>query len=328
MPGRRIERALGVLGLLGILAAVAWVAEGVRERYYPRMYRVVAFFEDARGIAEGTPVRIAGVRAGWVLGIVPPGFPAPRVAHDFTGLTDAERESRVKIVLGIFEDINLNTHRVRVASMGLIQERYLAVDVGVEPTVPRDGAAVLGELDVSLDTVGDSARRVQAIFGDTDLIRRFSVFGDELKGLLGGFDRVVTRVPDVLRRAKESIGVVAGDAGTLVERSSDAIERTRGTVAPIADDVTRAREQVDRIRGHFEAISTSAREIKAGIDAGRGTIGRLAHDATLSESLEGVSEAKTKLAYDSSRTPPMSPSTRKLLKIAKAVLFFLEPGDK
>lgn len=328
MASSRAERVLGVLVVISAAAILWWMAEGVRDRYWPEMYRVVAYFEDARGIADGTPIRIAGVRAGWVLEIIPPGFDAPEPLHDLSGLRDEEKRERVKVILGIFDHIRIRTHKVRVAAMGLIQERYLAIDVGHEAPVPREGAALLGELDVSLDSVGDAAKRVQAIFSDADLLQRVGRFGDEMKGLLGGFERVVRRGPDVIQRARGTFRVLGEDATSMVEASTDAMSRTQANTEGISDQFAESRARIDRIRAEFAAISEASREMEERLKAGRGNLGRFASDPSLSESLEGVSQATTRLAYDRSRSEPMSKGTRSLLKVARSVFWFLEPSDK
>jgi len=324
----RTERILGLLVLIGVAAFLWSAAEAIYERYWPKVYRVVAYFEDARGLAEGTPIRIAGVRAGWVIEIIPPGFEAPEPTFDYTGLPDAEKRERVKIVLGILDPIRIRTHKVRVASMGLIQERYLAIDVGHEDPLPREGAAVLGELDVSLDSVGDAARRVQAIFSDTELQQRIGRFSDEMRGLLGGFNRVVARGPDTLKRAQGTFRVLGGDTTAMIEASSDAIARTQANTEGISDQFGETRDRIDRVRAEFEALSEAAREMQAHVKSGKGNLGRFASDPALPQSFDGVSGAKTKLAYDRSKSEPMSTGTRSLLKAAKAILFFLEPSDK
>ncbi|MEK7867263.1 MAG: MlaD family protein [Planctomycetota bacterium] len=328
MASSRAERVLGVLVVIGVVAALWSAVEAIHDRYWPKVYRVVAYFEDARGIAEGTPIRIAGVRAGWVLEIIPPGFDAPAPTFDLTGLPDAEKQKRVKIVLGILDPIRIHTHKVRVASMGLIQERYLAIDVGHEDPVPRSGAAVLGELDVSLDSVGDAARNVQGIFSDSELQQRIGRFGDEMKGLIGGFNRIVERGPDALKRAQGTFRVVGDDANAMIEASSDAIARTQANSAGISDQFGVTRERIERVRSEFQALSEAAKEMQGHVESGKGNLGRFASDPSLSESIEGVSGAKTKLAYDRSKSEPMSKGTRSLLKAAKAILFFLEPSDK
>ncbi len=331
MPHTRAEKWLGVGAFLAIVA-LAWMwIDSLRDRYAPRMYRVTAYFTDARGIAEGTPIRIAGVRAGWVVELIPPRFEAPSTTgprFDYTRLSAEEKHERVKIVLGILNHIRLRTHKVRVASMGLIQERYLAIDVGQELPVERTGAEVLGELDVSLDTVGDAARRVQAIFGDTELQRRIGGFSENLTGLLNGFDRIVKLGPDALKRAQGTLHTVGTDASSMIEATQDAGTRTQANLDGRSDDLERSKAQIDAIRGHFDALSAAATELEGRIADGKGDLGKFACDRRLADSLAAAGGAKTKLAYDRSRTPPPSKSTRTLLKIAKSVLFFLEPKDK
>lgn len=328
MVTSRTERLLGTFVLVGAIAIVWWIVEGVRERYWPKMYRVMAYFEDARGIAEGTPVRIAGVRAGWVVGIIPPGFEAPEPLHDLSGLSDDQKRERVKIVFGIFDHVNIRTHKVRVAAMGLMQERYLAIDVGDAHPVPHEGAALLGEIDVSLDGVSEAAKRVQAVFSDPDLLQRIGRFADEMKGLIRGFERVVERGPDVLRRTQRIVRTLGDDATSMIEASSDAIARTEATAEGLPDSFDVYRERIDRIRAEFNAISEAAREMREHMSAGRGNLARFSSDPALSDSLEGVAGAQRMLAYDRSRSKPMSKGTRTLLKVAKAFFFFLEPSDK
>jgi len=120
---KKIEMIVGVFVLVGILS-VTWLAVqlGGVGGVGTKGYELIAIFDDAGGVREGSDVLLAGVIVGKV-----------------TSVTLKDNEEAL-MILNVSKDVNITSDAsVSVRTKGLIGEKFVRVNQGIEEDYLVDG---------------------------------------------------------------------------------------------------------------------------------------------------------------------------------------------
>ncbi|HET7712823.1 MAG TPA: MlaD family protein, partial [Thermoanaerobaculia bacterium] len=295
---------LGVF-MIVVLAIVAFFILKIEDLNFGRdKYReLTAYFDNAAGLEDGSTVRIAGVRKGRVMDVT------------------AEPSGRAKVVMEIEDDVPLHTDAsARVASMGLLGEKYIEIDPG-SPNLPVDNREVVvlrGTEPASFDDVTNQvaaiAADVKAITGSLRTVMAGQKGEQRLEDIVENVHTITGQVRDLIAANRSNVDATMANARALsahlrteIPRLAASIDRVAnavgGTVTENREDV---RHIVDNLRGLSRDLRTTAdnlNDITGRVRSGEGSVGKLfysdeAHDkltSALTSVESGVTELKNTL---------------------------------
>lgn len=316
---RNVSNAVkvGVLVLLAALGAYLMYREVEERSSGQEDYRVFAIFQDAQGLVEKSRVQIAGINVGYIEAIsLETGDGGVSLAR-----VDIRVRKGVKLYAGTGPTAE-NGATIQKRMTSLLGEFALVITPGsgrAETVLPDGGRIphVLGEgsLFGVINQVGDVLGDVGTIARELKLVaeqlsRTFGTQegGDQMRQALtdlaqtaAGVNRIVEENGILINRTLNNVeGITAEGAPeirhiladtraitesvrTLVEGNAAGVGSAVGEIRTAIASLGSAAERLDRTLGHAENVAQA-------IDEGEGTVGRLIHDDTLIDEVEGVAE--------------------------------------
>ncbi len=302
-PRRRLRVGLFTAGLIVLLAA-AILLLGKKQRLFVRQVRYETRFEHVGGLVPGAPVWLNGVVVGSVDEVTLPPDPTQRqILVSF--LVDAEMARRVRA-----------DSRVRIATLGLLGDRYLEVTSGstsqpklregseVQSVEPTDVAAVLsqgGDVVTNVLAISSSLRNIlERVDKGEGLIGELTTGQASSRQALTNLSSVLEQLDGVLRDVRQGHGVIgklltddkmesqlvedlAGMASAgrrVAEALATDLERQDSVVAALLRD-PEGRARVERVLDQTGQAAQSFALVGKELSEGNGTLGRLLTDQEL-----------------------------------------------
>ncbi len=276
------EISVGVLVLAAIVIFVGgllWLTS--RSLFGSGEIGTVARFESVKGVTEGDPVQISGVRVGRVLSV------------------ELEGVGNVLVRMAVRD-----THRPRtdasaaVRSLDFLGARYIEYNPGTSDDFLAEGEFIDGEPETDFagaaTAIGDRASEF--------LLRSQELLVEDVRPTLHSVQRSL----DVIARLAE--GPVVNDLRATLAQMRVVGERLDSTLANPAID--RSISQMDEIAESLQemadglAMTTqSMGQILQKIDNNEGTLGRMVNDPALADDLSAVL-AELKLLLEDLRERP------------------------
>ena len=257
-----LETRLGIFFALALVVAFIVLEVVGGFDFFKRGRHLHARFENVQELKEGDPVKMAGVEVGRVSRI------------------ELERD-RVKVTMKIHENAAVKTDSTAMIRFaGLMGQNFVFLDFGsADAPLAADGAILttkeqgdLNSLMVKLESVAGGVENLTKSFG-----------GDNISNLLGPFT-------DFLKQNSPVLTAMFGNMKTI----SDQVARGQGTVGKLIQDETLyvttlttisnlqdTTTQIELTIADARAAITKANSIVDQINAGQGTLGKLAKDDTL-----------------------------------------------
>jgi phospholipid/cholesterol/gamma-HCH transport system substrate-binding protein len=277
---REVRIGAAVTGFLFAALSVFWVQRG--RNPFAEAYQLVLFVEDAKGLEEGAPVSLSGLRVGEVrdVSVLPPGSPLR------TRYADGLRGMNIRIVLQVGERYReeiTDRSLARIGSLGVSGARYVRIEkgpVGGRSLTSGGRLRVGPTLDVEqlLARSTEILNRIESLNANAEEVRRKMREGG---GTLGRFMADPTD-----NQVAENIEVMNLGAARVMR----AIDQGGGTL-PLE-------RRTRRIRSNVEAFQSSVGAIRRRFEEGQGTLPRLTGDSALLAALarlEGKAAAVSQL---------------------------------
>lgn len=254
-----VKVGLFALVALVLLALMVLRIEDVPVFGGPRR-SLVAEFASVAGLDDKATVRIAGVRVGRV-----------------DGITLEDRRARVRLALEDAVELTEGTS-ARIASLGLLGEKYVVLEPGPEGAPPLpEGAVISGYAPPTIE----------------ETLAKFGALGDSLGGLGGGGD---------LDRLISNLAAMSTEIRSLVESNRGQIEATLANVASfsgtLARELPRLTGQVETVLVRMDAtlaqLDRTVGESRPDVQATAANLRRLTEDARVS--VENLNEVTGRLA--------------------------------
>lgn len=315
MDERKLELRLGIFVTVGLTVFCGVVIYFLKEGAFLNTYRVTAYFEDVTGVDQKSPVQMGGVKIGKVERIDPPlkedieaARAQPGVAMtdqeikeaeergDYSHLTEGQKRARIRVVLQIEPSYRIRSRTVRIASKGLIGDKFLEFKL-TEPGfsgdhIPTDGTGeVEGETPTSQEELLKGVQKTLEFFGDPALKERVNNFLDEATTLFRKGQPVLDDTDKLLQNVDKTVTTLGDDAHTMMGSLTDQVARTSDTLNEFMLSFDPTREKLNRNLDELEKSLVSFRGVVDDIRAGRGSIGRLYRDEELYERLVSVADA-------------------------------------
>jgi phospholipid/cholesterol/gamma-HCH transport system substrate-binding protein len=287
---------VGLLVLVTLAASIAayrFVDEGAQG---DRGYHVYAIFDDVQGLVPKSRVLIAGIPVGTIESI--------RLEGD-----------KARVDLRIQEDVKLYKNaRVAQRSASLLGESLLVILPGGPPAPEvEDGdqlatAAPAAKTEDVIATVGEIAESVKKVSAQLERSFGTDEAGDKMASALKNLTEALEAVNRTIRANEEAVGhtvanieSITSDAAPKIERILTHIEQvTRDINTVISANAQGLERGLGRVDGTIASIEQAAKDLESVMKdvkqvtertaRGEGTLGRLTHDETLINEVEGVVE--------------------------------------
>ena len=285
---RRSAIQVGIMGLLALvllLGGVVWVKE---YRVGERKTTYTARFQEVGNLAVGDPVSVRGVRKGAV--------------------TDVELEDRsVRVEFEMDRDVTLHPDAVlRVANIGFLGEKFLALDPGVAP----------GKYDPRKPLPGRFQSGVpEVISGAGDLLVEATELSSRLNVMLDAIDpSTVERTSKNMEKASRSLSTALGDnredLRTAILDFKAAAKDFRTIASTNKEQVTTSLQNFDqasrKLSGLADQLSTTANSLQrvlARVESKEGSLGRAIADSSLYIEMHETLHNTNELVKDIRKNP-------------------------
>jgi ABC-type transporter Mla subunit MlaD len=301
----RTEVLVGIFVFVGFLL-LAWLILFFREsdESYRETYDLTVAFNDAAGIIEGTPVKLAGAPVGKVSGVpkLEPGL-APRV----------------RVPLAIARNRQLPRNAVfRIESATLLGDKVITITIPDNPseeilkkgdTINGSGAAGFEALQKNVLATARDARLLMSEARES--LTKFDTTLTDVRTITGTLDETVTQLNDgvlseqniaslnrALRNVEDaSVGArnASGDFGSTLTEARQAmqeltilsnqaeqtfqnIDRQLAEIGPAVQDVPETMSAIRRAADRAEGAIGEAEKTFSGINEGDGLAGTLTND--------------------------------------------------
>lgn len=252
-----------------VLGVLIWNIEGINPFTKNDKQRVDAVFDSVAGLDDKASVRVAGVRVGQI---------------DAVGLDG--RRARVTLLFEEPLPLTVGT-RARVATLGLLGEKYIEIIPGPPGNPPLPDNAVLpGDTPPSLDeamaklsSIGDSIQQVTGSLGGADiggsinrLITDFELTSREIR-LLVAENRMA--VNSTLRNFDQASSTLARELPRLADQMNRTLAQIEGILAENRTNVSGSTENIRELTADLQTSVDNLNQISGKIASGEGTIGKL-----------------------------------------------------
>jgi phospholipid/cholesterol/gamma-HCH transport system substrate-binding protein len=260
--------------------------------FFNKRITLVSYFDNASGLRQGAPVRLAGVDVGNVTVI--------RVVPD-----KDKQLTPVEVIMKVSTKYNFDLRRDSVTALdtaGVLGETYLDIDSSqaVGPVV-QDGDVLPTHIHPDFNEVVSASQstlqNMDALLKRADRILAFAESG---KGSIGKliydptlYDRLSQTVAQ-FQSVVDDIAKGRGSLGKLIN-NNDAYEKfvaTLDKINAVADDLQAGKGTAGKLLKdpslYDNANDTIAnlKQVSVDINAGRGTLGKLTKDQELANKIE------------------------------------------
>ena len=289
------EAKIGIAVFIAVIIFVGGVIFLKGMDFRSKDYRITLFYSNVNGLAEGSPITIAGLNIGKVQDM--------RLAGNV-------------IAVGIALDNKVNISKdskAFIKSASIMGGKQIALVPGVSPEILKDGDTLTGAYEADL----------------TELTSTLSPISSNVLGIL---ERVNTTFDDPTRRNIQSILLelnhAAKDLQQVIQQQGGHLDYAVGNFSAFSDDMSRFAKRIDTIaisqKGNidesvksirttarsmeeasskFKEASTSIDNVFKTLERGDGTIGKLMHDDRIYVHLDSLIQNINELVKDLKNNP-------------------------
>ncbi|HZI89783.1 MAG TPA: MlaD family protein [Candidatus Polarisedimenticolia bacterium] len=277
--------ATGLVALALLLIGIAWIKD---YRLGQKKRTLVAQFEEVGNLSEGDPVSVRGVKKG--------------VVHEVKLLDQA-----VRVELEIDKDVILHPDAsIRIANIGFMGEKFLALDPGTAPGAFDPRHPIPGRFQSGVPEV---------ISGAGDLITQATELSSRLNEFLDAVD------PATMERAAKNIERMSSSLNSTVERNRDdlrsavvdfkeAAHQIRTIAATNSEqvgasikDFGAASRRLNELSGKLTVTADALQRVVSRVDNRQGSIGKAIADSTLYDELRETLRNTNDLVRDIKKNP-------------------------
>ncbi len=287
----RAETKIGllILAALGVLLYFLVKMGSLSSIFEPRGYEIKAYFQSIAGLEERAPVRLAGVKIGYVERI------------DL-------REGRALVIMKIYEKYRIRKgSKAAVTSMGIMGEKYIEIFPGEEEGYLPPKSTIEGIPPLSIDQLG---AMFYSIAQDVKkMSKTFSeVIGGEkgrasLNTILENLDRITTRLDALLKENGKNITLASTQILSTLRELKKAIREFSIASEKIADLSYGVNQKIPMAQKAMENFSETSKRLaslsmrleKQLNTLDRGPVGRAIRDESLYENAKEILEETSRM---------------------------------
>ena len=236
-----------------LLFAVGLFLIGDRRSLFAEQFEIEADFGNVTGITVGTSVRLAGLEAGEVLGLVIPSDPGERFGVRMRVREELRPLVRTDSVAAVLTD-------------GLLGSVFIQIRSGSASARPvEDGGQISGMDAIEIaDLIAEGRDTFRLVASE------FLVLRQQMADTFGAMSETVDTTTRILNEAGENVQMVTTVSRDLMEDARAMVSDTRGIVTDIAAGEGTVGKLLtdDTLYGH---LAGAARETEATMRAVRGS---------------------------------------------------------
>jgi phospholipid/cholesterol/gamma-HCH transport system substrate-binding protein len=285
---RRAAIQVGITGLVALallLVGIAWIKD---YRLGQKKRTLTAQFEEVGNLSEGDPVSVRGVKKG--------------IVSEVKLLDQA-----VRVELEIDRDVILHPDAsIRIANIGFMGEKFLALDPGSQPGAFDPRRPIPGRFQSGVPEV---------ISGAGDLITQATELSSRLNEFLDAVD------PATMERAAKNLERMSASLSTTVEKNQDDLRSAVVDFKAAAHQIrTIAASNSEQVGSSIKDFGTASRRLTelsekltvtadalhrvvARVDNRQGSLGKAIADSTLYDELRETLRNTNDLVRDIKKNP-------------------------
>jgi phospholipid/cholesterol/gamma-HCH transport system substrate-binding protein len=285
---RRAAIQVGITGLVALvllLVGVVWIKQYQLGR---KITRLTANFEEVGNLSEGDPVAVRGVKKGVVSSI-------------------QLKDRLVRVEFTVDKSVILHPDaRLRVANIGFMGEKFLALDPGSAP----------GRYDASKPIPGRFQSGVpEVIAGAGELLTEATELSSRLNEMLDALDpatmeRTSRNIERATSRLTQTVDENQADLRQAILDFKQASKQMRDIAAanaePLSESIRDFGTASERLTALSEKLSVTAdglQRVVDRVDRGEGTLGKALADSTLYDDLRETLRNTNDLVKDMKAHP-------------------------
>ena len=296
MRDKSIELRVGVVVLLAcaiLIFGVIWV-KGIR--FDQTRYRYSVIFPNVGSLEVGDPVSVSGVPKGKVEKI-------------------RLYQGDVLVTFNLTTDVVLKKDaEFTIMNIGLMGERFLAVETGYSDTLldltrPIRGhydtgiPEVMGKMDEMIAQIRRLAEHLEAVVGTQSS-------QDALIQTIKNLKEISQKTNALLDRNQKKFDQTLKDLSYSSAELKKMVVENKNKFQSTVDNFSSASEKLNNITTTLDTLSISLKNLTSKIESGEGTLGQLINDTTLYEQIKKTTQDVDSLILDIKKHP------KKYLKIS------------
>ena len=249
----------------------------------PNEQAIDVVMDDASGVREGTPVRIAGVKVGTVASI-------------------RLEDGRAIAEITLREDLVVREGaKAQLRSEGVLGERYLALDLGSgsEQSNPRLQASTPPTLDDITSTISVIGEDLKTVTENFRLATETASGGNRIEVIAANIERLTQTLVQMLDENRNNFRQTSGSfaqlSGSLNQDIPALIDQMKLLVQDLREVANGNRGRIDTTMENIAAMSKNMdaatlrlTSIATKVDEGQGSIGKLINDPETVDNLNDV----------------------------------------
>lgn len=307
MNDRVMQFRVGVVVLAtAIIAGILVVLFGDLPSLVQATYPVTMSFTDARGIANGTPVRKNGILVGRVASVTLDERGGVNVVADIDAYVPIYRDEQPRIASTLLGDaeIQLVPGTVRPPRQRIVPDEKL---VGAVSRDPFEVFATLEpKLGTALESLAQASDSVTKLSANLDRLllgedQTFEKMVHKTESALDAFSQAMANINDVLgnpqsranvKQALDSLPEVMRDLratvqgiGTTVDTADRNLRNLEGLTKPLGERGEGMVAQVNQTIGRLDEVIRQAATFSRALNESQGTLGKLVRDPKVYDDL-------------------------------------------
>jgi phospholipid/cholesterol/gamma-HCH transport system substrate-binding protein len=296
LPAKSIELKVGLVVIVAcaiLIFGLIWV-KGIR--FDQTRYKYSAVFPNVGSLEVGDPVCVSGVPKGKVEKI-------------------KLHQGDVLVTFNLTTDVILKRDaKFTIMNVGLMGERFLAVQTGYSDTLldlsqPIRGyydvgiPEVMGKMDEMISQIRRLAEHLEAVVGTQSS-------QDALIQTIKNLKEISQKTNALLDRNEEKFDQTLRDLSYTSTELRKIVADNKGKLESTVDNFSSASKKLDNITTTLDSVSVSLKKLSSKIEGGEGTLGQLLSDTTLYEQIKKTTQDVDSLILDIKKHP------KKYLKIS------------
>ena len=296
MPAKSIELKVGLVVIVAcaiLIFGLIWV-KGIR--FDQTRYKYSVVFPNVGSLEVGDPVCISGVPKGKVEKI-------------------KLHQGDVLVTFNLTTDVILKRDaKFTIMNVGLMGERFLAVQTGYSDTLldlsqPIRGyydvgiPEVMGKMDEMISQIRRLAEHLEAVVGTQSS-------QDALIQTIKNLKEISQKTNALLDRNEEKFDQTLKDLSYTSAELRKIVADNKGKLESTVDNFSSASKKLDNITTTLDSVSVSLKKLSSKMEGREGTLGQLLNDTTLYEQIKKTTQDVDSLILDIKKHP------KKYLKIS------------
>lgn len=289
MTSKTIELRVGLIVILAIailVIGIIWV-KGIR--FNQTRYTYTVIFPNVGTLKVGDPVSVSGVDKGKVKKI-------------------KLYQGDVLVTLDLESDVVLKKDaRFTVKNIGLMGERFIAVQTGYSDTLLDLSQPIRGDYDTGVSEVmgrmGEMIGQLSRLVGNLEGALGTKGSRESLMEIIKNLKKVSQNLNALLNRNKGKFNQTLDNLSYSSAELKKIIDDNKQKLQTTVDNFGEASVKLDNIVTALDTISISLKKLTSKIEGGEGTLGQLVNDTTLYEQIKKTTQHVDDLILDIKKNP-------------------------